>query len=321
MAKKNTKDTKEIVSKLKKMFIEFAETKGTLPFHCSVIKNSMNNPSKGSTKVYEGINALVTYIARILRGWDSDTFLTAHEINERGGLIRKGEHGVPIIKAIFFDYDENKNKLTWKQAKEKRLAGEKVYSKFVGWREWAVFNLAQTTLEYEHLAQIEDTDTGKNPSAEELLKLYNDAPKIVFDKSLPRNADGFYSPSLDEVHVLPCAGYETPSDYYFALFHELMHSTEHKNRLNIKGGAHGTKAYVRNELRAEMGAMIAVAHTDLPTDFKNSMAYVKGCTKKLTSIEDAEFGNLIATSFSMAQHGFEYMIGEYKPRETKEEAA
>jgi len=314
------KDTKEVVSKLKTLFLEFVEKTGTLPFHCSVIKNAMAELSQNANgEAYKGINAVITYMARVLRGFDSNIFITCDEANRRGGYVKKGEHGVPIVWPIFGYYDENNNKLTWKQAKEKMRNGEKVRSEFKGWREWTVFNLAQTTLEYEHLAKIENTDTGKNPTAEELLKLYTDAPKIVYENYLPRECDGYYRPSTDEVHILPCPGYETPSDYYFALFHELMHSTEHEKRLNLRNGTKGTKTYMKFELRAEIGAMISVAHTDLPTDFRNSMAYVKGWVKKyVKDVEDAEFTNLITNAFASAQKGFEYMIGK---RETKEVAA
>jgi len=66
--------------------------------------------------------------------------------------------------------------------------------------------------------------------------------------------------------------------YYSALFHELIHSTGHKSRLNRTFGARfGDELYSKEELVAEMGAAflcaiagIANEHTD-----RNTTAYLQ----------------------------------------------
>ncbi len=75
--------------------------------------------------------------------------------------------------------------------------------------------------------------------------------------------------------------------YYKVLFHELAHSTGHKDRLNRKTllevNKWGDTTYAKEELVAEISAMYIVGLLGLePKDNEsNSQAYIKGWCKYL----------------------------------------
>ncbi len=301
--KKNSEKLDKSEDKLKKFFLDFIEKTGTLPWHSSVVKGSIENPSRGISKVYEGFNALITYMARILYKYDSDTFLTLPQVNKRGGRVKAGEKGVPVVKPIFRDYDKDGNKLTKEQADVLRASGERVTTKFVAWAGWTVFNLAQTTLEYEHLEV--NIANEQNASAQAIVDGFKSGPKIVFDINLGK-ADGFYTPSSDEVHVGPSGAYASMSDFYLALFHELVHSTEH--RMGLKNGTKGSMTYLKRELRAEVGGSLLMSLTDLPPVLENSASYIKGWISKLKGIED--FTNVMTNTFSSARNAVDYILSD-----------
>ena len=70
----------------------------------------------------------------------------------------------------------------------------------------------------------------------------------------------FYSPSADEI-ILPIrSSFKDEVSFAKTLIHEMAHSTGHPTRLNRPmGGAFGSPAYAREELRAEIGALFTEA--------------------------------------------------------------
>ena len=308
MYKKYTKNNLDKVeSKLKATFIKFIEKTGTMPWSSGVIRNAFSNPSKNAKgEFYKNCNAWITYMYRVLNNWDSDTFLTCHEINKRGGRIKKGESACIVIKPYDKYFDENGKKIKWQEAKRLIDAGKEVTTAFGGVVGHSVFNLAQTTLEYEHLTVLDANNITTEKSADDIIKGYANCPKIIHEAVLSMG-DGYYAPSADEVHLYPPAGYKSISLYYATLFHELVHSTEHKTRLNITSGSFGSKNYARNELRAEIGASMLMAMTNLDEVTEHNGAYIKSWITKLTNIDN--FESTLSTAFSMARKAVDYILG------------
>jgi len=69
------------------------------------------------------------------------------------------------------------------------------------------------------------------------------------------------------------------AEYFSTAFHELVHSTGHKSRLDRleKTAFFGTEAYSKEELIAEIGAAALVNHSGLETShsLRNSAAYIQ----------------------------------------------
>jgi len=98
-----------------------------------------------------------------------------------------------------------------------------------------------------------------------------------------------YVPVRDKVEMTPMnkfIGDNGAENYYSVLFHELAHSTGHRDRLNREGIADlvrmGDHKYSKEELIAEFtAAMLASECGFLDKTVDNSAAYIKGWVSKL----------------------------------------
>lgn len=91
----------------------------------------------------------------------------------------------------------------------------------------------------------------------------------------------YYSPARDLVSVPQLSQYKQPAEYYSTTFHELVHSTGHKSRLDRFSGAgiaaFGDENYSKEELVAEIGSAAICNRLGLETasTFRNSAAYIQ----------------------------------------------
>jgi len=88
-----------------------------------------------------------------------------------------------------------------------------------------VFNLDQTTLSP---SQTMDINFQKVKSAQEIIDnfLESDRPKVEI------GINPSYHPINDIVKMPPMSDFYTEEEYFSTFFHELIHSTGHKSRLN-----------------------------------------------------------------------------------------
>src|SRR5690606_3852836 len=117
-------------------------------------------------------------------------------------------------------------------------------------------------------------------------------------------------PSEDRVNVPPMKEFENVNEFYSVLFHEMIHSTGHKNRLNRKGVTEeikfGSKTYSEEELIAEIGASILCSHTGIIHEtIDNSAAYINHWLGVLR--EDNRFIFKVA---QQAQKAVDYILGK-----------
>ena len=80
--------------------------------------------------------------------------------------------------------------------------------------------------------------------------------------------------------------FNSPEEYYSTGFHELVHSTGHKSRLNrkeiVETNNFGSHDYSKEELVAELGAAFLCAECEIVVRvIDNSTAYVSGWMEKL----------------------------------------
>jgi antirestriction protein ArdC len=81
---------------------------------------------------------------------------------------------------------------------------------------------------------------------------------------------------LDKITMPRREQFDAPDKYYATLLHELGHSTGHHSRLNRPlGNKHGSPAYAKEELRAEIASYIMGGELDLGHDPSQHLAYVK----------------------------------------------
>ena len=97
-------------------------------------------------------------------------------------------------------------------------------------------------------------------------------------------------------------------EYYSTAYHELVHSTGHKSRLDRleQTAFFGSEAYSKEELIAEIGAAALINQTGLETSasFRNSAAYLQSWLQVLKG--DKRF---IVSAASKAEKAVELILG------------
>ncbi len=86
--------------------------------------------------------------------------------------------------------------------------------------------------------------------------------------------EAYYSPTKDIVCLPPMSQFKNAESYYGTLFHELVHSTGQKTRLDRDmNGVFGTPSYAFEELIAEIGSSVLCNDCGVCPDLGNSAAY------------------------------------------------
>lgn len=173
-------------------------------------------------------------------------------------------------------------------------------------KKWAVYHISQIEgVEPLPIEGLKDVEVIGN--AEMVKEKYKIRESINIEETLSNRA--FYRPA-DDLIVVPCINqYSDASEFYSTLFHEMIHSTGVKHRLNredlIKTAEFGTESYSREELVAEIGSAMLCNNVGIDTEkaFRNSVAYVDGWLKALK-----ENKNLIVTAASRAEKATKYIL-------------
>lgn len=269
--------------------IKAIENGGDLPWR-KPWNSAGYEPTNGvSMKAYRGVNnILLNYSAKSV----SPYWFTFNQINSLGGKIRKGE---PSEMVVFFKImvknNELENPKTWP------------FLRYTN-----VWNLSQIEFPEDVLSKYETKE--KNSfvpieRAEEIVKNFRD------DLGLKFGGDrAYYSLAFDTITLPNKETFNSNEEYYSTLFHEMVHFTGSEKRLKRfnTGDGHifGSETYSREELVAEIGASMLMAHCRLSSDnvFNNSVAYISSWKKRLT-----DDPTLIVTAASRASKAVDYILG------------
>jgi len=118
----------------------------------------------------------------------------------------------------------------------------------------------------------------------------------------------YYRPSHDLVSLPPLKRFETPESYYSAMFHELGHSTGHKDRFDRLAGdsVFGDHSYSEEELVAEMTAAFLCGRAGIiNTTIDSSVAYLGSWSKRIEGDK-----KLIVRAASQAQKAADRILGD-----------
>lgn len=208
-------------------------------------------------KPYRGINTMLL---------DGGEYATFKQIKAAGGRIKKGEK---LHIVVFWKWLE----------KEDKESGEK--EKFPLLRYYRVFEINSQVEGLQ--SKRKEEAFGHNPieTAERIKAEYINSPSYSYS-----SGSAYYQPSRDHINVPPLRDYQNPDEYYSTLFHEMVHSTGHKSRLDRDGvtqiASFGDEVYSKEELVAEIGAamLCGVAGIDNST-LPNSAAYVQSWLRVL----------------------------------------
>lgn len=270
---------------------------GVIPWKCSWSKASTLPANYLTKRAYNGINAFL--LASF--GYEHPFFLTFNQAKQLGGMVRKGAKSIPVI---FY------------KLLEKTTANAREDEKIPMLQYYRVFHISDIEgIDFKLPERIVNPDIDLVKDCEEIISTMPNAPAIVFEGSQP-----CYIPSLDTVRMVGIEKFTSTDEYYQTLFHELVHATGHKSRLNrdLTGGF-GSNSYSIEELIAEMGASYLSALTGIETDtlpdnplLDNAAGYIQGWLKALKNDR-----KMLITAASKAQKATEYIAGPYMEQELK----
>ena len=241
-----------------------------------------------SNKPYSLLNQMI-----LKHGGEYATF---KQWSDLGGKIRKGEKS----EVVTF----------WKiqPIEEENEDGEKVIRQIPILKYFNVFHISQVD-EVEPKEQLKISDLEPIEEAEKIKTEYMNREHLkIFEKV---TNDAFYLPIQDYIQV-PCKEqYQDIEEFYSTLFHEMIHSTGHKNRLNrpdMQGIVrYGSEKYSKEELTAELGSAMIINILGIETEksFKNSSGYIQDWLQVLKN--DNKF---IVSASSKAEKAVKYILNE-----------
>ncbi len=220
-------------------------------------------------------------------------YATYKQWTDLGGTIKKGEKSEIVVFWKIFQVEEEEN-------------GKKVKKSIPLLKYINVFHVSQVDgVEPKSVKPIEHNPVEE---AEKIKSDYVDREHLLIEELITNRA--FYSPSRDYIQV-PCKEqYDNVNEFYSTLFHEMVHSTGHKDRLgrldvNAKLASFGSEDYSKEELIAEIGSAFLMNHVGIETSktFKNSAAYIQSWLKVLK--DDNRF---IVSASSKAEKAMKYIL-------------
>ena len=270
---------------------------GVIPWHAPWIGYAELAPRSHLTgEVYSFLN-------QILLGRPGEYVTFAGTVAE-GGRVKKGAKA----KAVYFwSVPKNEDEDKEDGEDEKRLKKRPPIM-----RKFNVFHLDDTeglepkTAVEKELRNNEGVDVDEK--AEEVWRKYCERENLKFEVD-KLSATAVYSPMLDRILVPARKQFKSESEYYSTLFHELVHSTGHENRLKRNTFGYGTdeKARAREELVAEIGASVLCKYVGVDSEgqFQNNVAYIE----RWKSFLEEEKGAFIYAA-CRAQKAVEFIIGK-----------
>lgn len=294
--KSKGKGGQEMVYEMVTERILAALEEGIIPWHRPWRVEGGVHKNLKSKRGYRGMNQWLLDYAAQLGQYTSPYWLTYKQAEELGGNVKKDEKTTIVVF--------NK-KMSFKDEKDKDENGDPKIKNYWLLRYYRVFNLEQTEgidpkkipviTEHEEFTSIE--------RAEKLIKGMPNAPKLSHGGDR-----AYYNPGSDSVRLPGRKQFHSAEGYYAVSFHEHIHSTGHRDRLNRwtkelplmdKGD------YSREELIAEMGASMLCVLTGIDTKEgqDNTTAYIQNWIKRLN--EDPKF---VMQAGQRAQRACDYIL-------------
>jgi antirestriction protein ArdC len=248
-----------------------------------------------SGRAYSGFNIMQLEVSRIAGGFNSNRWITFNQCSSLNGMIEKGSKGSPII--VF-------SPPKFKETEEipGKIKREMIRAPFFG--SAYVFNLDQTTIKDESIKAPEKTGLMSIPEVEMMIK---NSGAVIHERISDK---AYYAPGLDSITIPMIDQFKTLEGYYGTKFHELIHWTGHKDRLNrLKDNANfGSESYSREELIAEIGSVFLKTETGISDKIDNAAAYIKNWW----AVIKEDKGSLIEAG-GKGQKGAEYILKSRGP--------
>ena len=279
--------------------IELIEETGQLPWNRPWCRVSPQNPSSGT--VYSGVNALILDMVTSSKGYTYPLYVTYKQSKKLGGHVKKGEKSTAIIYWQMF-YKEKKTGKKVPKSEVKNYAKSELDTIPV-LRYYRVFNIEQCEGLDVELPEAPVNDFTPVEQGEKIMDGYADKPYIHLGGSR-----ACYNLFQDVIKMPQPETFKNPELYYCTLFHEAVHSTGAKSRLNRFGDDfdHGDlEDYSKEELVAEIGAAFLCHEAQIDVRKEHHAGYLKSWVRKLK-----DEPTLIVHASSKAEKAVSYILGE-----------
>lgn len=255
-------------------------------------------------KPWVGRNGAISHVSgkpysllnQILLG-KSGEWLTYKQATAEGGTVRKGE------KSRFVVFWK------WIEKKETLENGEEKIDRIPFLRYINVFHISQCDgIKERYGIDAPTADLKPDEEAQAIFDNYVTREKIKVDFD---GSEAYYRPSTDSITLPAMKMFKDIAEYYSTAFHEAVHSTGAKSRLDRDGvtgvSFFGTSDYSKEELIAEVGASMLLNKVGMETgsSFKNNAAYIQNWLKVLKN--DKRF---IVSAAGKAEKAVKFILNE-----------
>ena len=244
-------------------------------------RHSAENFSTG--KQYTGGNRVYLMSRAIRDGRGDNRWGTYNQIREAGGQVRKGEKGTQVL---FFTDRNSRVAKDEKGQTMKNKEGKTIYEEQKRetpiCKQYTVFNVEQA----EGL-ELKPREGQVRPEWDS----HRDAEKVIAaNGATVQHVAGdraVYLVSQDKIVLPEPSQFPNRNGYYQTALHECGHATGHPERMDresLKEGVangFGSPEYAREELRAEISAMMTGESVGVGHDPKRGAAYVENWVKVL----------------------------------------
>lgn len=220
---------------------------------------------------YRGSNPLLLELGALMRGHSLPLWLGGAQAKAEGWFPRKGCSAVRIVRPQL-----NKRE-------EQQADGSTELRSWVSYRVVPVFNAADlvgaTDETAAALAQRIAAAIGQAPEHKAPAARLEAAEAVLDAWPVPTTFGGVmacYSPTADRISMPAPEAFESREAFAATWAHEQVHSTGHQDRLNrsMGGQRFGSPEYAREELIAELGAVLICQRLEIGTQFENHAAYL-----------------------------------------------
>ena len=265
---------------------------------------------------YNGGNSLHLAAVAQERGYSDNRWGTLKQINCQGGRIRKGERGV----AVLWVQHTRRMKATDEKGKPVLDAeGKPIY------REERLNPPRVKTYTVFNAEQADRLPSRPAPPAKPSWKAHQQAENVLKASGVPihnRSGDqAYYNLAKDEIVLPEKSQFPSADHYYQTALHEVGHATGHPDRMNrqsLKKGVEdgfGSEAYAREEMRAEISAMMTGERIGVGHDPSRGAAYVDSWVAVLKK-DPLEIRHAAGDAQKMS----DYVLGRGREREAERPA-
>lgn len=272
--------------------------RGAVPWERAWARKGFRPRSLQSGKQYRGVNVFLLSAMN----YESPYWLTYKQAAERGGQVRKGEKGCPVVFWKEWKTDPTPGK--WRGLIQVDENGKPLPVSIPVLRYYTVFNAAQCDGLDVPAIDLPEYHHDPITAAERIVSGMPKRPEIEHG-----HGRACYRPSDDKVCLPYRLRFAKAEDYYSVCFHELAHSTGHEDRLNRKGIVEptqfGSSAYGQEELLAEMACAYLCGEAGiLERTIERSAGYLGGWIQVLK-------GNpkLAVLAAAQAQKAADWILG------------